>query len=71
LLQETEFPAKQMHSQTNAQYNLLNMRAEWSTGSKGLEIPYQNTFKDKVAFIKRLIKVLVSRNLFSVHSSSC
>jgi len=56
-LQETEFPGKRI-SQTNAQYSLLNMRAE-STGSKGLEIPCQNTFKDKPAFIKRLIKVLV------------
>ena len=36
-----------------------------------VEIPCQNTFKDKPAFIKRLIKVLVGRNLFSVHSSSC
>ena len=49
------------------------MRAE-STLSKGLEIPCQNTFKDKPAFIKhvkRLVKVLVARNLFLVHSSSC
>jgi len=46
------------------------MTAE-STSSKGLEIPCRNTFKDKPAFIKRLIKVLVARNLFSVHSSSC
>ena len=41
--------------------SLLNMRAE-STCSKGLEIPCQNTFKDKPAFlkhVKRLIKVLV------------
>jgi len=42
-----------------------------STHSKGLEVPCQNTFKDKPAFINRLIKVLVARNLFSVHSSSC
>ena len=27
---------------------------------KDLEIPWQNTFKDKPAFIKRLIKVLVA-----------
>jgi len=27
---------------------------------KGLEDPCQNTFKDKPAFIKRLIKVLVA-----------
>jgi len=39
-----------------------------STGSKGLEIPRQNTFKDKPVFIKRLSKVLVARNLFLVHS---
>jgi len=45
-------------SQRNAQYSLLNVRAE-STRSKGLEIPCQNTFKDKPAFIKRLITVLV------------
>jgi len=49
-------------SQTNAQYSLLNVRAE-STGGKGLEIPCQNTFKDKPAFIKRLIMVLVARNM--------
>jgi len=42
-----------------------------STCSKGLEVPCQNTFKDKPAFIKRLIKVLVARNLFLVHNSSC
>jgi len=46
------------------------MRAE-STRSKGLEIPSQNAFKDKPAFIKRLIKVLVARKLFLVCSSSC
>ena len=43
------------------------MRAE-STRSRGLEIPCQNTSKDKPAFIKRLNKVLVARNLFLVHS---
>ena len=43
----------------------------YTYSSKGLEIPCQNTFKDKPAFIKRLIKVLVARELFSVHSSSC
>jgi len=64
-----EFPGKCL-SQTNAQYNPLNVRAE-STCSKGLEIPCQNTFKDKSAFIKRLIKVPVARNLFLLHSSSC
>jgi len=46
------------------------MRAE-STCSKGLEIPYQNAFKDKPAFVKRLIKMPVARNLFLVHGSSC
>jgi len=40
----------------------LNLRAE-STGGKGLKIPCQNTFKDKPAFIKRLMKVLVARNM--------
>jgi len=40
----------------------MNMRAE-STGGKGLEIPCRNTFKDKPAFIKRLVKVLVARNM--------
>jgi len=39
--------------------------------SKGLEVPCQNTFKDKPAFIKRLIKEVVARNLFLVYSSSC
>jgi len=48
----------------------LNMRAE-PTSSKGLEIPCQNTFKDRPAFIKRLIKVLVAKNLFLVHRSRC
>ena len=33
-----------------------------STCSKGLEVPCQNTFKYKPAFIKRLMKVLVARN---------
>jgi len=42
----------------------LKVRAE-STGGKGLESPCQNTFKDKPAFIKRLIKVLVARNMIS------
>jgi len=53
----------QEKSQTNAQYSLLIMRVE-SIGSKVLEIPCQSTFKDKLAFIKRLIKVLVASNLF-------
>jgi len=46
------------------------MRAE-STRSKGLEIPCQNTFKDKPAFIKhvkRLIKVLVARTCYVIAS---
>ena len=42
-----------------------------TTHGKGLEVPCQNAFKDKPAFIKRLIKVLVAKNLFLVHSSSC
>jgi len=37
------------------------MRAE-STGSKGLKIPCQNTFKNKPAFIKRHL-VLVARSI--------
>jgi len=49
----------------------LNMKELRSTHSKGLEVPCQNIFKDKPASIKRLIKVLVARNLFLVHSSSC
>ena len=64
------FQEKGSDKHANAWYTLLNMRAE-STHSKRLEIPCQNTFKDKPAFIKRLIKVLVARNLFLVHSSSC
>jgi len=51
--------------------SVLNMKELRSTHSKGLEVPCQNTFKDKPAFIKRLIKVLGARNLFLVHSSSC
>ena len=39
--------------------NALNMKELRSTGSKGLEVPCQNTFIDKHIFIKRLIKVLV------------
>ena len=31
--------------------------------AKGLEVPCQNTFKDKPAFIKSLFKVLVARSL--------
>ena len=53
--------------------SVLNMIARSTTRGKGLEleVPCQNTFKDKPAFIKRLIKVLVAKNLFVVHSSSC
>ena len=36
--------------------------------AKGLEVPCQNTFKP--AFIKRLIKVFVAKNLLLVHRSS-
>jgi len=50
---------------------VLDMKELRSTCSKGLEAPILNTFKDKPAFIKRLIKVPVARNLFLVHSSSC
>ena len=39
--------------------SVLNMKELRSKCSKGLEVPCQNTFKDKPAFIKRLIKVLV------------
>jgi len=38
---------------------------------KAWRFPARIHFKDKPAFFKRLIKVLVARNLFSVHSSSC
>ena len=38
---------------------------------KKTEVPCQNTFKDKPAFLKRHIKVLEAKNLFLVHSSSC
>jgi len=33
-----------------------------------LEVPCQNAFKDKPAFIKRLIKVLAAQNLFLVRT---
>jgi len=42
--------------------SVLNMKELRSTHSKF------NTFKEKPAFIKRLIKVLVAKNLFLVHS---
>ena len=60
-------------SQTNVEYSpeVLNMKELRSTCSNGLEVPYQHAFKDKPAFNKRLIKVLVARNLFLVHISSC
>jgi len=51
--------------------SVLNMKELRSTCNKGLEVPCQNTFKDKPAFIEMLIKVLVARNLFLVPSSSC
>jgi len=51
--------------------SVLNMKELMSTLSKGLEIPCPNTFKDKPAFTTRLSEVLVARNLFLVHSSSC
>ena len=44
--------------------SVLNMKELRSTGSKCLEVPCQNnTFKDKPAFIKRLIKIPVARSL--------
>jgi len=55
----------------NMRLSVFNMKELRSIHSKGLEVPCQNTFKDKPAFFKRLIKVLVARNLFLVHSSSC
>jgi len=51
--------------------SVLNTKELRSTCSKGLEVPCQDTFKDKPAFIKRLIKVPVARDLYMVHSSSC
>jgi len=59
---------KQMQSTIQS---VLNMKELRSARSKGLEVPCHNTFKDKLAFIQRLIKVLVARNYFLVHSSSC
>ena len=47
--------------------SVLNMKQLRSTCSKGLEVPCQNTFKGKHAFIKGLIKVLVAKNLFLVY----
>ena len=47
---------------------VLNMKELSSTGGKGLDVPCQNTFSDKPAFIKRLIKVLVAKNLLLVHT---
>jgi len=49
--------------------SVLSMNEELRcTCSKGLKVLCQNTFKDKPAFIKRFIKVLVAKNLFLVHS---
>ena len=48
--------------QSTAQ-SVLNMKELRTTCSKGLEVSCQNRFKDKPTFIKRLIKVLVARNL--------
>ena len=44
-------------------WSVLNMKELRSTRSKDLEVPCKNTFKDKPAFLKRLIKVPVARNL--------
>ena len=60
-----------MPNKCRVQSSVLSMKELRSTGSKGLEVPCQNTLKDKLAFIKRLIKVLVAKNSFLVHSSSC
>jgi len=57
-----------MQSTVQSVWNMKELR---STGSKGLEVPCQNTFKDKPAFSKRLIQLLVDKNLFLLHSSSC
>jgi len=42
---------------------VLNMKELRSKRIKGLDVPCQDTFKDKPAFIKRLIKVLVAKSL--------
>jgi len=55
----------------NTVQSVLKMNELRSIRSKSLEVPCQNTFKDKLAFIKRIIKVLVAKYLFLVHSSSC
>ena len=72
------FCNKEQNFQKNVKLNKCRVQSRvcwtWelrSTCSKGLEVPYQNTFKEKPAFFKRLIKVLVDKNLFLVHSSSC
>jgi len=51
--------------------SVLKMGELSSTHNRGLEVPCQNTLKDYPAFIKRLIKVLVAKNLFLIHSRSC
>jgi len=56
--------------QSTVQSVLEHERGQLQVG-EGLEVPCQKTFKDKPAFIKRLIKVFVAKNSFLVHSSSC
>jgi len=63
-----QFPGKRL-SQTNAESSpecLEHERAEVRSTRDGDSLPEYIT-----TFIKRLIKVLVARNLFLVHSSSC
>jgi len=57
-----------MQSTVQSVWNMKELR---STGRKGLKVSCQNTFKDKPAFIKTLIRVLVARNLLLVHSRGC
>jgi len=66
--QNFQFKPNKCRVQSRVSVDMKELR---STCSKGLEVPCQNTFKDKPASIKRLIKVLVARNLFLLPSSSC
>ena len=60
-------------SETNAGYSseCLGIQKRSTIRGEDVKVPCQNILKDKPAFIKRLIKVLVAKNLFLVHSSSC
>ena len=51
--------------------SVLNMKELRSALSKGLEVLCQNTFINKPAFNKGLIKVLVAKNLFLLHTDVC